>query len=119
MVVPSSVMDQGSASGSTQTSPSPIVTPEPTIPELPVEVEAPESPLIQRFGDFASLDHDTPDGTRSQSSSLSPSIEQVSLFPETQSARVHDNCSRCVALASWQSCVAVFERDQRVRTARR
>ncbi|KAK6026398.1 hypothetical protein OSTOST_07657 [Ostertagia ostertagi] len=61
---------------SAQTSPSPILTPEP-IPELPIEADPPESPLIQRFGDFASLDHDTPDGTRSQSSSLSPSIEQV------------------------------------------
>ncbi|WKX87975.1 hypothetical protein Q1695_007967 [Nippostrongylus brasiliensis] len=65
-----------STADSTQNSPSPIVTPEP-IPELPVEVDALESPLIQRFGDFASLDHDTPDGTRSQSSSLSPSIEQI------------------------------------------
>ncbi|KAK6726125.1 hypothetical protein RB195_004439 [Necator americanus] len=61
---------------STHNSPSPILTPDP-IPELPVEVDAPESPVIQRFGDFTSLDHDTPDGTRSQSSSLSPSIEQV------------------------------------------
>ncbi|WKX87974.1 hypothetical protein Q1695_007967 [Nippostrongylus brasiliensis] len=67
-----------STADSTQNSPSPIVTPEP-IPELPVEVDALESPLIQRFGDFASLDHDTPDGTRSQSSSLSPSIEQVDI----------------------------------------
>ncbi|CAJ0595166.1 unnamed protein product [Cylicocyclus nassatus] len=70
---------------SNHTSPSPIPTPEP-IPELPVEVdadveEAPESPVIQRFGDFTSLDHDTPDGTRSQSSSLSPSIEQVGTTP--------------------------------------
>ncbi|VDO39320.1 unnamed protein product [Haemonchus placei] len=67
---------QPSQQSPVQTSPSPIVTPEP-IPELPIESDAPDSPLIQRFGDFASLDHDTPDGTRSQSSSLSPSIEQV------------------------------------------
>nr|CDJ96842.1 C2 calcium-dependent membrane targeting domain containing protein [Haemonchus contortus] len=67
---------QPSQQSPVQTSPSPIVTPEP-IPELPIEADAPDSPLIQRFGDFASLDHDTPDGTRSQSSSLSPSIEQI------------------------------------------
>uniref|UniRef100_A0A158P6C2 C2 domain-containing protein n=1 Tax=Angiostrongylus cantonensis TaxID=6313 RepID=A0A158P6C2_ANGCA len=56
-----------------QTSSPPIVTPDPTS-ELSTDVL--ESPLIQRIGDFETLDHSTPDGNRSQSSSLSPSIEQ-------------------------------------------
>ncbi|CAI4225824.1 unnamed protein product [Auanema sp. JU1783] len=42
-------------------------------------IVVPESPVIPRIGDFDSFDHvmDTPDGTRSQSSSQSPSIEQL------------------------------------------
>ncbi|VDM71643.1 unnamed protein product [Strongylus vulgaris] len=81
-ILPRPPTGDSSFPNSNHTSPSPILTPEP-IPELPVEVdaEAPESPVIQRFGDFTSLDHDTPDGTRSQSSSLSPSMEQVGKSP--------------------------------------
>ncbi|VDM53323.1 unnamed protein product [Angiostrongylus costaricensis] len=62
-----------------QTSSPPIVTPDPTSEP---STDVPESPLIQRIGDFESLDHSTPDGNRSQSSSLSPSIEQKMLVSE-------------------------------------